>query len=45
MVTVTATTTSGRPLTQEQLDKAMAGCDMAIQLDEDKLQVRCRAVA
>jgi U4/U6 small nuclear ribonucleoprotein PRP31 len=40
VVTVTATTTSGKPLSPEVLSKAQQGCEMALQLDEDKQQVR-----
>ncbi|KAG2446240.1 hypothetical protein HXX76_000832 [Chlamydomonas incerta] len=36
VVTVTATTTSGKPLDEEALGRVMQGCDMAVQLDEDK---------
>lgn len=36
VVTVTATTTSGKPLGEEALQRVMAGCDMAVKLDEDK---------
>jgi U4/U6 small nuclear ribonucleoprotein PRP31 len=40
VVTVTATTTAGKALSDELLQKVEAGCDMALQLDEDKQQVR-----
>ncbi len=40
VVTVTGTTTSGKPLSAENLQKAMQGCDMTLQLDEDKRLVR-----
>ena len=40
VITVTATTTSGRPLAAEELAKVMDACDMAIQLDECKKKVR-----
>lgn len=40
VVTVTATTTSGRPLTPEMLAKALEGCDMLMTLDADKQKVR-----
>ena len=40
VVTVTATTTSGQPLSPALLDKVIQGCAMAFQLDEDKQQVR-----
>ncbi|KAI7842324.1 hypothetical protein COHA_003964 [Chlorella ohadii] len=36
VVTVTATTTSGKPLSQEDLKKVEDGCAMALQLEEDK---------
>ncbi|KAG2497858.1 hypothetical protein HYH03_004124 [Edaphochlamys debaryana] len=36
VVTVTATTTSGKPLDEEALQRVKDGCDMAILLDEDK---------
>eukprot|EP00983_Pelagomonas_calceolata_P037070 1136170-Pelagomonas_calceolata.AAC.6 len=36
VVTVTGTTTSGKPLSQENLDKALEACEMAFKLDEDK---------
>lgn len=39
VVTVTATTTSGKPLSEELLAKVQQGCDMALQLDTDKQQV------
>jgi hypothetical protein len=41
VVTVTATTTAGKALSGELLQKVEAGCDMALQLDEDKQQVSC----
>jgi U4/U6 small nuclear ribonucleoprotein PRP31 len=41
VVTVTATTTAGKALSEELLQKVEAGCDMALQLDEDKQQVGC----
>jgi hypothetical protein len=40
VVTVTATTTAGKALSDDLLLKVEAGCDMALQLDEDKQQVR-----
>ncbi len=36
VVTVTGTTTSGKPLSAENLRKAIDGCSMALALDEDK---------
>eukprot|EP00887_Chlorella_sp_A99_P004777 scaffold4.g4777.t1 len=39
VVTVTATTTSGKPLSGEDLGKAMAGCEMALQLEADKAAI------
>lgn len=39
VVTVTATTTTGRPLSDDMLAKVMQGCEMALQLDEDKQKV------
>eukprot|EP00878_Enallax_costatus_P019722 GHUV01020815.1.p1 GENE.GHUV01020815.1~~GHUV01020815.1.p1 ORF type:complete len:423 (+),score=111.92 GHUV01020815.1:457-1725(+) len=39
VVTVTATTTSGKPLSEELLAKVMQGCEMALQLDDDKQQI------
>lgn len=39
VVTVTGTTTSGKPLSEENLGKALDGCTMAMQLDEDKRDV------
>ena len=42
VVTVTATTTSGRPLSQEELAKALEGCDLLLALDADKAKVRLR---
>lgn len=41
VVTVTGTTTSGKPLSADNLSKAMQGCEMALHLDEDKRLVRC----
>ena len=35
-VKVTGTTTSGKPLSAENLRKALDGCTMALALDEDK---------
>lgn len=42
---MTGTTTSGKPLSQENLDKVMEACEMAFKLDEDKQKVRERATA
>lgn len=39
VVTVTATTTSGKKLSEEDLTKTMEACDCALQLDEDKRMV------
>lgn len=36
VVTVTATTTAGKPLSPEVLSKTLQGCDMALQLEDDK---------
>lgn len=36
VVTVTATTTSGRALSEENLKKCLDGCALALQLDDDK---------
>ncbi|KAL4425922.1 hypothetical protein ABPG75_009938 [Micractinium tetrahymenae] len=36
VVTVTATTTSGKPLSEEELKKVQDGCAMTLQLEEDK---------
>jgi U4/U6 small nuclear ribonucleoprotein PRP31 len=33
-------TCAGKPLDEEALGKALAGCAMAVQLDEDKRTVR-----
>jgi hypothetical protein len=40
VVTVTATTTSGKPLSEDMLQKVQAGCEMALQLDHGKQLVR-----
>ncbi len=40
VVTVTGTTTAGKPLSAENLAKAEEGCNMALSLDEDKRLVR-----
>ncbi|GIL61071.1 hypothetical protein Vafri_15470 [Volvox africanus] len=39
VVTVTATSTSGKPLDEEALSRVLAGCEMAVKLDEDKRTV------
>ncbi|GBF99181.1 U4 U6 small nuclear ribonucleoprotein [Raphidocelis subcapitata] len=39
VVTVTATTTSGRPLSPDALSKALQGCEMMAKLDADKLKI------
>lgn len=39
VVTVTATTTAGKQLSDDLLAKTMQGCEMALQLDDDKQQV------
>jgi len=39
VVTVAATTTNGRPLPPEELQKVLEACDMAIQLEEAKRKV------
>lgn len=39
VVTVTATTTSGRPLTPESLAKAQEGCALMLSLDADKARI------
>lgn len=39
VVTVTATTTSGQPLSDEALLRVLEGCDMAQQLDDDKTNI------
>mmetsp|Transcript_32954 Transcript_32954/g.83657 ORF Transcript_32954/g.83657 Transcript_32954/m.83657 type:complete len:498 (-) Transcript_32954:312-1805(-) len=39
VVTVTGTTTTGKPLSEENLQKALDGCTMAFQLDEDKRDI------
>ncbi|PSC73830.1 U4 U6 small nuclear ribonucleo Prp31-like [Micractinium conductrix] len=36
VVTVTATTTSGKPLSEEELKKVVDACEMTLQLEEDK---------
>ena len=36
VVSVTASTTSGRPLEADKLDKVLQACDLALQLDADK---------
>ncbi|GMH35588.1 hypothetical protein BSKO_03456 [Bryopsis sp. KO-2023] len=39
VVSVTATTTSGRPLSDENLEKTESACDLALKLDEDKKMI------
>eukprot|EP00798_Chlamydomonas_sp_ICE-L_P000438 gene438-1836_t len=39
VVTVTGTTTSGKPLSAENLARVVDACDMAFTLDEDKRQI------
>eukprot|EP00877_Chromochloris_zofingiensis_P012740 jgi/Chrzof1/771/Cz01g28080.t1 len=39
VVTVTATTTSGKPLTTDLLSKCMEGCDMVLSLEDDRQQI------
>lgn len=39
VVTVTATTTSGQPLSEETMQRVLEACDMAQQLEEDKLRI------
>lgn len=36
VVTVTATTTSGKRLMEDELNKTLEACDLAMQLDNDK---------
>jgi hypothetical protein len=38
-VQVSATTTSGAPLPEAQLAKVLQGCEMLLQLDDDKRKV------
>ena len=38
-VTVTATTTSGHPLSEENLERVLQAADMVLQLDADKLLI------
>lgn len=38
-VTVTATTTSGQPLSEENLERVLQAADMVLQLDADKLMI------
>ena len=42
VVTVTATTTSGRPLTADEEAKVKEGCAMMLALDADKAKVKPR---
>lgn len=39
VVTVTATTTPGQPLSPEDLDKTIDACNLALSLDDDKQTV------
>jgi U4/U6 small nuclear ribonucleoprotein PRP31 len=39
VVTVTASTTSGNPMSTNQLNKVLEGCDMALQLDVEKAKI------
>lgn len=39
VVSVTATTTSGRVLSEDNLDKTLEACDLALKLDSDKKTV------
>ena len=39
VVSVTATTTSGRPLSEDNLKKTLQACDLALKLDADKKMV------
>lgn len=45
VVTVTGTTTTGKPLNPDNLAKALEGCAMAMTLDEDKRAVGGRLSA
>ena len=36
VVTVTVTTTCGKPLSEENMAKVIQGCDLVLQLDDDK---------
>lgn len=44
VVTVTATTTSGKLLGPEALARVQQGCELALQLENDKMQVGLRGV-
>lgn len=37
VVSVTASTTSGQPLSEESLKKVLGACEAALQLDQDKV--------
>jgi U4/U6 small nuclear ribonucleoprotein PRP31 len=39
VVTVTASTTSGQPLSEESLGKVLGACEVALALDEDKAAI------
>ena len=39
VITVTSSTTSGQPLSQEELNSAIKGCDMILSLDQAKRKV------
>jgi len=39
VVSVTATTTTGKPLPPEQLEKVLTACDQVLQLDSTRLQI------
>jgi hypothetical protein len=45
VVTVTATTTAGKALGEDALAKTLAGCAMALTLDDDKQQARRHQLA
>lgn len=38
VVSVTASTTSGQPLSEESLKKVLGACEAALQLDQDKVR-------
>lgn len=39
VVSVTASTTAGQPLSEENLQKLLHACDVALQLDKDKADI------
>lgn len=39
VITVTATTTPGKPLTQEELEKVMEGCQIILDLDDARRSI------